>query len=372
MKLIKTNQDNWVRTIDGHGLFMAKHSGKVTELSGEFNYTGPKIPPDVWRQILSFFKWTYDTTQSESQVRLFVSVKLNTWKAWAFPQQAECGLSTKELPTEDARKQRAELFENHDDWTAWGTVHHHCGISAFQSGTDESDEKNVGGLHITVGDLDKPHHSIHCRLYHQGDLYEPDMGKFWDIGNLVETLPVEIRALLPADCGDRLAREQMCLPSAIEFPEAWKNNLIKVEHKSYADSWFSRDSKPEPEKDGDIQWIGDTCYHRQNGVWQASPFPTNNQPVTRRRARGASGLDPLGVRAADALDELLHNTSMYNIEETDVQSELYDMTKDDLYGLILQVCKDYSVNPDDLMDEFQRRQEALNKPEQPSTEQETV
>jgi hypothetical protein len=47
----------------------------------------------------------------------------------------------------------------------FGTVHHHCSSSAFQSGTDHSDELSREGLHFTIGNLDKPFDlDIHARI----------------------------------------------------------------------------------------------------------------------------------------------------------------------------------------------------------------
>jgi len=45
----------------------------------------------------------------------------------------------------------------------FGTIHSHAGISAFHSGTDDRDEIHFDGLHITVGNLDKPSRSYACR-----------------------------------------------------------------------------------------------------------------------------------------------------------------------------------------------------------------
>lgn len=374
MKLLKTDTQNLVRRLEGAGLFTSEINYKASEPSGELTYTGPKIPKEMWQQVLSFFKWTYDTTQSESQVRLFVSPKLGTWKAWAFPQQAQSGLSTKELTTEDAKKQRAGLFENHDDWTAWGTVHHHCGISAFQSGTDEADERNQGGLHITVGDMDKPQHSMHARLYHQSDMYEVDMSKFWDIGPVIESLPVEIRAMLPANCGDGIARNQMCVPSSVPFPEQWKSNLIKVESRPTAifgwDGWDYTSAADEPEKDGDYKWMGGKRYQRQNGVWKETPWeagqpqqaPSNEgRKQGGKRRRTKSSFDPLPVRSRDAADALVEVSALYNINEFQAEQLLSKMIADEFIENVFQACKEFDVLPADILEVLQRDNDLTTK-----------
>lgn len=359
MRLLKTEITELVRTLNGGDLFTTKIKYKASEANGELVYSGPKIPPQVWREILSFFKWSYDTTKGESQVRLFVSTEHQTWKAWAFPQQASMGMSTRELNTEDSKKQRAELFTDQDKWVAWGTVHHHCDMGAFQSSTDENDEKNVGGLHITIGDMEKPHHSMHARLYHQGDLYEPDMSKFWEIGNITEGLPIEVRALLPSNAEDKIAREQMCIPSSVEFPPQWKKNLIEVRTQvaGYGQSWA--------EKDGDYKWIGQLRYQRRNGIWVEAPWEYDSVKSTnhkkenhgdRRRGYCKDPLLPIGDRmkeAMDSLEQLLLIMGVLDIEE--VLTEIENFIEEPTYVAIARTCKEFHLLPTDLLDEaFER------------------
>lgn len=388
MKLVKSKRENWVRTIEGGDLFTARHEGKVTELEGTLEYRGPKIPKEMWQQVLSFFKWTYDGTKSESMVRLYVSAKHQQWRAWAFPQQAENDLAAKEITGKETDEQRASLFgAQENDWVEWGSVHHHCSISAFQSGTDESNEKDApnglhssGGLHITVGDMDKPHHSLHCRVYHQGDLYEPDMSELWDIGDVLASaesaynlLPDAVKrfVLLQKPSADAIAREQMCIPSSVEFPAQWKSNMIKIERapsraigfRGWGDDNYGgsggyvydsetnsyQPPKQSEEKDGDKKWIAGTKFVRKNGVWTAQKH---------RRGKGKGDFAPLAVRTADAMEELLNTLAAYGIEEHQVMGLLDAIVQDDVGGAVLQVCKDFDILPDDLCDELQKQYEA--------------
>ncbi|MCR6656606.1 MAG: hypothetical protein NVV63_12530 [Opitutus sp.] len=126
-------------------------------------WSGAPIPVSLWREVLAFFKWSYDTTKSETQVRLFYHFHRGEWRAHAFPQEKNSGMTTKELP--DHPNMAADMKAILDDgFTVWGTVHHHCAAQAFQSGTDLSDEQGQAGIHITVGNMDKPEHSIHRAL----------------------------------------------------------------------------------------------------------------------------------------------------------------------------------------------------------------
>lgn len=217
------------------GMMSCLFEHKVTDTSAKFKWTGPKISPELWSQILAFFKWTYDEHKSESQVRLFVNHRTRQWSAWAFPQRARTGMSAHEITEgedgyEATKTQRAQ-FGDHEGWTYFGTVHHHCSSSAFQSGTDRQNEHDQDGLHITIGKMDERRHDIHCRLYISGfSILGLDMSDFWDVEHVLRGLPHVLRNLLADGAEDALAKQQMCIPSPAEteFPEVWKTNVIEV------------------------------------------------------------------------------------------------------------------------------------------------
>jgi hypothetical protein len=221
MKLLSFDK-NMVVQKHYDGILHVSFSHEITKSSAEVQYLGPKIQPDVWKQILSFFQWTYDTTKSESQVRLFLNTKEPRWAAWAFPQEARTGMSARELDTPAAKAQRQQ-FSDQDGWEYFGTVHHHCGASAFQSGVDRMNEEKIDGLHITIGQMASARYDMHARFYLGTFCFEPDMGKFWDI-------PDQIKSLLPFDVWDRIARWTMCekVPPNLGYPDQWKENLIEV------------------------------------------------------------------------------------------------------------------------------------------------
>ncbi len=222
MKLIET-KSSMTCLKEMPGLFDAKFTHEIKQTVGSLNYTGPFIPTAVWHQVLSFFAWSYETTKSETQVRLFVNAEQRTWAAWAFPQKASTGMTAQEMETEDASKQRAQFPES-QGWIYFGTVHHHCSTGAFQSGTDKQNEQNQLGLHITVGNINQGYHTLHARFYVSQECFEPDMSLFWDIGE-------EVRKLIPPSVWSEAARHQMCQHQRVEFPEVWKQNLIVIKHE---------------------------------------------------------------------------------------------------------------------------------------------
>jgi len=211
--------------VKDNSLYLCELVHKVESTSASFDWRGPKMTKAEWDKILSFFLWTQKEYKSESQVRLFVHPKLG-WKAWAFPQQGNTGMTSKEIETEDTKKQRQEHIP--EGYIAFGTVHHHCSSSAFQSGTDEADEKNQSGLHITVGKLEDKKLDIHTRMYISGHKFEPDMSEFWQLDESViaESKQVSSKWGIEIDL-DRVARTQMSeKPESEWFPHEWSGNYI--------------------------------------------------------------------------------------------------------------------------------------------------
>jgi hypothetical protein len=147
MNLIKTNKPQVSEIKEIPGLLACRTEYEVKTARGRLEYSGPRFAPDTWHQVMSFFRWTHKETRSESQVRLYVNHRLGRWGAWAFPQEARTGMSARELPVPETPDQARERFASwdsspSDDWLYFGTAHHHCSASAFQSSTDEENEWN--------------------------------------------------------------------------------------------------------------------------------------------------------------------------------------------------------------------------------------
>ncbi len=120
---------------------------EVEELTPTWN--GKKIPIALWKEILAFMKHSYDVLSSETLVYLFYDEnKQQPWSYWVPPQET-AGMTVKSLPDHPDYIEQRALYPD----TMFGTVHHHCSTSAFQSGTDEADEVNREGMHFTVGKL---------------------------------------------------------------------------------------------------------------------------------------------------------------------------------------------------------------------------
>ena len=230
-----------VKSFEGIMTCIFEH--EVAKTSAIYEWTGPKISRECWSEVLAFFKWSYDLTKGETQVRLFVNHRTRVWKAWAFPQRARTGMTTRELETPETQTQRMQ-FSDQDGWLYYGTVHHHCSAGAFQSSVDEENEKGQDGIHFTVGHLDKQQYDIDARLYQSKMRLELKdlLTTFWDVGDPLSGIPDHIKALMPDDYAEKFAKLQMGTPAPADatFPEAWRANLIyeaPVVHIQQRQSW---------------------------------------------------------------------------------------------------------------------------------------
>lgn len=215
---------------------------KVVATNHKLTWAGGKLNP-IWPQVLAFFKWTYDTTHSESQLRLFVNKNTGEWMAWAFPQKAKLGMAAKEITDatggdpEHYEKSKAQRAAIAPEWEYWGTVHHHCSAGAFQSGTDQNNETIQEGIHITVGFMDKSHYDIDVRIYVGGIRLDGfDLTDFWDITPVTQTFDPRMVNLMKDGWKQAVAKHLMGVPPppTQEFPAVWKENIIDCTPKAVA------------------------------------------------------------------------------------------------------------------------------------------
>ena len=304
MKLIKYNQTKISDEKQVPGLVSSQIEYEVKTAKGKLTYHGPKLNLELWHQILSFFRWTHKEHQSECQVRLYVNVKLNRWAAWAFPQAARTGMTARELPVQETPEKAQERFaswhsEPSDDWLYFGTVHHHCSASAFQSATDEQNEWNQDGLHITVGRMDQDRHDLHARFYLGGNCYEPDLSCFWQIDS-------ELAEQVPAAMLHQLACHQMGAKVTVDFPDAWRHHLVET--------------APEPRALVSLR------------SWDMDDLPW-----------------PLLTRADEALEDIHHQCGVMSVREEEWLADLQALAGNEVLQVILAACIKHQVKPDDLL-----------------------
>jgi hypothetical protein len=153
--------DNKVYQVNDSDLFTTFNAVDVPEHSVDPIWKGAKIPLTMWQDIVGFCKHSYDALKSETLIYLFYDETSKTPWSWWVPPQITAGMTVKSNPDDpEYAIQRAQYPD-----TMFGTVHHHCSTSAFQSGTDEADETQREGLHFTVGNLNQDcDFDVHFRM----------------------------------------------------------------------------------------------------------------------------------------------------------------------------------------------------------------
>lgn len=105
----------------------------------------PKIPYDMFNKIYEFFKHVYKEYKAEVAVLLWYNFEKDEWET-EVPKQSVGGGSVHYTRDEDWANEM-----NKNGFLCVGTIHSHCEMSAFHSGTDDHDEYNFDGVHITIG-----------------------------------------------------------------------------------------------------------------------------------------------------------------------------------------------------------------------------
>ncbi len=157
--------ENLAYVIDAGGWKMFKRNGvsvalvPVQSVNGlpalepAIDLKAAKLPLDLVRKVTAWFHAVYLKHKSEAVGYLYYCDG-----AWDFVVPAQ---------TVSAAHATYDGAPRRDGWTLAGTIHSHAAMSAFHSGTDDADEANFDGVHITVGKLDSvPEYS--CSIVVQG------------------------------------------------------------------------------------------------------------------------------------------------------------------------------------------------------------
>ena len=113
----------------------------------------PKIPGIYTAKIISFFKAVVAKFGGEANVLLYYNEQEKKYKL-AIPSQEVSGAAC------DYKIEGTSI----PGYNLVGTIHSHARMSAFHSGTDDNDEKNFDGLHITIGHLTDDFPSISASI----------------------------------------------------------------------------------------------------------------------------------------------------------------------------------------------------------------
>jgi hypothetical protein len=204
---------------DGDLLFGYQQQQNIPTSFPWIGWKGESIPFELWQTILAFFVWSQNTYKSESLVYLYYNPTTGDWLAWAPPQRG-IGMSVKSIDDHVGMKQ-SESFVG---YYKVGTGHHHCTASAFQSGTDASDENPQNGIHFTIGKIGEKKLDLHARAILNGNSCQVYMDDW-------VALPPEFDQLNSHPNLEKLLQSAYDImltsapPSGLQFPQQWKDNF---------------------------------------------------------------------------------------------------------------------------------------------------
>lgn len=257
-------------------------------------FKGGKIDHKTWFQVLSFFLWTQEKYKSESQVRLYYNTQTRSWAAQPYPQSPS-GMTTNDKQDEEIRAK----FK--DPWVYFGTAHHHCTTNAFQSGTDEANEKEQDGFHYTIGHLDKAILDYHGRFSWAGELFPADMLSWVEMPDWFDKIPTQVRYRA---VHDYLLCTNVAKQKEHKFPEEWKD-VVKEKPKTYNTH------------------LG-AGYYGGYGAYQASPsmFPTKQD---KQEAKDEAEIEEILWQAGitpsewcDVLEDIEDELGLHGVWRSDV------------------------------------------------------
>ena len=206
-----------------HGLFIQAKEMEIKEKQPMNRWKGGRISYQTWGQIVAFLLWSQKAFKSEAMITLFYNQETKEWRAHPFPQETK-GMSVSMKNDSEEFKEQRKMFPH--PWLELGSVHHHCTMKAFASGTDDEDERDRDGIHITLGEMEKEALDIHSRATFHRDTQPTNIPDWIEPPDWVEAIPVDSVRM----AGYKAALLEVSLFKEATFPNEWKGN---VREKSY-------------------------------------------------------------------------------------------------------------------------------------------
>jgi hypothetical protein len=242
--------------VSGNGLWLHKDTGIVRSFvpvkniscledlvaEVELECKLPKIPERlVWR-VKEFFRRVVEIHRAESEVTLYYNKDKKEFKVHIPKQQvSHSGVEYKRVGLTH--------LEGMEDYLRVGTIHSHCDFGAFHSGTDEGDEKDFDGLHVTFGHNDRDDFTIAASIVVNG--YRTKIDPETVLEGIVLQSTISIRDDLTYRLNSTHDREKH------EWAEGIDNWLKRVEGRSRSYGWWPHSSRSSTsiEKGSKVAWI---------------------------------------------------------------------------------------------------------------------
>lgn len=194
------------------------------------------ITADEWNTVIAFLQWVWDEHKSEGLLYGLYHTEQQKW-LFVVPDQkvGSAAVVTSDLHFSQLNEGYQVIF----------SIHTHGSMSAFQSGQDHKDEMDGygAGFHITLGNMDKPEMTIHCRSKFVFTQTDEDGFVIPNTKAIISMVPFtpwslvesSVQVSMPQNLKDSLFRWERLTSRCGEFPEEWKEKVSKKvdEKKGY-------------------------------------------------------------------------------------------------------------------------------------------
>jgi len=281
--------------IDGLWKGYVRAAVQPKQVTPHLRWNGKRIPILLMHQAVAWFRAVNKSSKAECQLRLFYHVE-HGWAFDALPQSG-AGLSTKEI-SDDPRHGKIISDYAARGYESCGTIHSHCNISAFQSGTDSADEmQQASGPHFTIGKLEEKNPDWHCRIVFRRVQYEAAAEDFVDIG---PNWSVPDESIVPV-----IARHLLLNPPDVEYPKHWDDMIVKpVAHN--------------PWNDDDCTWSPSRALTAP--AWLADRITKLTQTEAELLCDAADSFDPVkDGKFPDAIRDMAIDCAGWGVDGTEVE-----------------------------------------------------
>jgi len=341
IKMLKMLAGEVVEPASSWGLWegdIVTYLDELPSKDAKVKWTGSPMPLYMFREILGFFKWSFDEYGCESQIRLYYNTEHDLWKWVAMPQWITAGLSSYENDNHDEFskiQERMVLL----GYSHVGSGHHHCKAGAFQSGTDFADEIKTSGFHFTIGKLDETQFGFHCRSVVRKVCYD------W---SGLEVLPFDNTSLLAEGLVEPTEENKMRMAKKPLPPVRKLKPLVNGTHglgKGYTGNAGNAGGAGEygqqDEWDYGSYYNGDSSYYNidrdynvkkddADGNADHSDYEVNQYPDAYDMLQQMIGYDALAIGDQYTLDTIVDilDREMFFDETTDVTPQIMDVFVD--------------------------------------------
>lgn len=195
-------------------------------------WNGAPIDRHTFRVALAFLKHTHDVHQCEGQARFWYNPETFEWRAVALPQEKHGAAHTREVEKESDIKEAIMVKLMEDGFGEAGTIHHHSGMGAFQSGGDKTDELSRSGFHVTVGQMGSKVADFHARATFKGINYEQEKGMV-NVADWLPGLRTKNDGGKHAPLNKEIAHFWCSLEDLPEYPKVWESYVVEPEVPTY-------------------------------------------------------------------------------------------------------------------------------------------